>query len=99
MGSVQTDYVKYGNTIDKDTILPKTIDATMLSFSPMIGIASKNLFNKSTAMMGYYVGGNGDGDITPNALYNASDFIPVVAGQTYVLKFINMVLWFKTITK
>lgn len=45
-------------------------------------VAGKNLFDKSKATDGFYVTGNGN--IIANALYFYSDYIPVVAGTTYV---------------
>lgn len=43
----------------------------------------KNLFNKNTAIDGYYVVRN-TGELAENSYYSASDYIPVVAGSYYV---------------
>lgn len=42
---------------------------------------SKNLFNKDTASKGYTISGS---SIVANETYFVSDFIPVVAGKTYI---------------
>lgn len=41
----------------------------------------KNLFNKATAVIGYFLGNDNVASI--NATYDYSDFIPVVSGQQY----------------
>ena len=43
----------------------------------------KNLFNKNTAIDGYYVVRN-TGELAENSSYSASDYIPVAAGSYYV---------------
>jgi len=42
----------------------------------------KNLFNKNTATIGYYVS-NLNGELYPNATYAASDYIPVTPSTVY----------------
>lgn len=44
-------------------------------------VAGKNIFNKSTAVIGSYVAANSS--VTINATYDYSDFIPVIPGTQY----------------
>lgn len=49
---------------------------------------SKNLFNKTNAISGKYVNWD-NGNLLDNPVYAASEFIPVVSGQSYIINKFN----------
>lgn len=58
------------------------------------GIVSHNLFDKNAVIPGYYVVPR-NGTLSPAAGYNASDFIPIVAGETYSATMISNAAFYK----
>jgi hypothetical protein len=71
-----------GGVYQSTGIANNSISEEKLSFVPVNGIPSKNKFNKSTAIVGYYVRYQ-DGVLIANASYTASDFIPVLPSTAY----------------
>lgn len=72
-----------------DLSLDIKLDQSLRGYSsPWPGGASKNLFDPDSCVSGYIPsdGGNPAGSITSSTTYDTSDFIPVVAGQTYTLR-------------
>lgn len=80
-GSTLLAYETYPDKINPNTIPNKTITKDMMSFNMLEGIPSKNLFNKTTAISGYYV--SVGGELTASASYYASDWIPVTPSTDY----------------
>lgn len=82
-GSVVTPYEDFGAQFDVNTIktpIPESkIDKNMVRGTP-----SKNLFNKSTVTVGYFVA-NGNGNLAPAPGYNASEYISILPGNEYRL--------------
>lgn len=84
-GTVGTSYKAYGNFIDPNTVTNQSLLPQMMSFydNPIL---SNNLFNQATITSGYYVNYQ-TGALSALAGYNASDYIQVVAGDTYIKAF------------
>jgi len=61
----------------------KAITPIKLSFTPVVGIPSKNLFNKDTVALGYLLNYT-TGTIDANANYSVSDWIPVSSSTAYI---------------
>ena len=59
-----------------------TITTSKLAFTPVIGIKSKNLFNKNNVTSGYYIDYR-TGNLTPSTDYSASEFIMVESNTQY----------------
>jgi hypothetical protein len=55
--------------------------------------ASKNLFNPLEAVFGFYVDST-NGFAPLNTAYNATGFIPVIAGQNYTLSYKHQIAWY-----
>lgn len=72
-GTVITVYEEYNIKVNADK----------LNFLPVIGIPSKNLFNKDTVTTGHYVEWN-TGNIAANSTYSASDYINVLPNTEYI---------------
>jgi plastocyanin len=51
-------------------------------------VKGKNLFNKASATIGYYVN-QASGDLAASSSYNASDFIPVSSSTQYAISKVN----------
>lgn len=82
LGSVSAGYESFGFKLEKNTILDKTIDINHLNYPVIVGIASKNLFNKLAVTTGYYIN-SVNGNLTLGSVYSASEFIPVLSSTTY----------------
>ncbi|OZI07725.1 hypothetical protein BWI93_13070, partial [Siphonobacter sp. BAB-5385] len=95
-GTSATPYVAYsvsetltGIKIDSSALAPSSVtNATLANRSVSAAKvdfittqAGKNLFNKKTKKVGYFV--NENGVEQANATYTLSDFIPVISAQTY----------------
>jgi lysophospholipase L1-like esterase len=74
LGNARTSYQQFNPYINVDDFLPTS--------KPVIGKASKNLFNKSTVTNGRYVN-SANGLLVVNAGFFASDYIPVSASTGY----------------
>lgn len=88
VGSVSTAYESYYAKIDPNTIPSGVIAKSMLAFSALEGVPSKNLFNKATVVSGYYIShtdGNLSGGGTATG-YNAGDFATILPNTTYTKK-------------
>lgn len=71
-----------GGVYQSTGIADGSVTPEKLSYAPIIGVPSKNLFNKETALMDRYVlFNNGAVDVLPG--YCASDWIKVSPGVTY----------------
>lgn len=62
-----------------------SVTTTKLAFSPILGIKSKNLFNKDTVQQGKYLN-IANGGTVDNASYFVSDYIKVSPNTAYYLK-------------
>jgi hypothetical protein len=56
-----------------------------MAFPALVGLKSKNLFNKDTVTNGSYVSYS-TGNLVGNATYSVSDYIPVSANTAYIKK-------------
>ena len=74
-----TTWVDIGDNLN---IGDGTITTSKLAFAPVIGIKSKNLFNKETVTTGYYVDYT-TGKLLSNDSYSASEFIMVESNTQY----------------
>lgn len=83
VGTVGTAYQEYYDFIDADEILNKTVSVSKIIDPVLVGILSKNIFDKSKATNGYFVSYS-SGELQASANFSATDFIPVVGGKTYI---------------
>lgn len=79
-GSVWEDFGAYQGIEVKDG----TVTEEKLSFTPLIGLKGKNLFNKKDIKTGYYF--RETGEKLENASYFISGFIPVLPSTSYTNK-------------
>ncbi|MCX6733068.1 MAG: SGNH/GDSL hydrolase family protein [Candidatus Roizmanbacteria bacterium] len=66
-------------TVSTSSLIDKAVTPTKASFFG----ASKNLFDYTKVTSGFYV--SNTGSVNANATYGYSDFIPVVAGSSYII--------------
>ena len=99
LGSVATIYEAYYQVIPKEIVEDKPFDATKI---PNLGLTynktdfitlGKNLFNKSTVSVGYFVAFN-TGLLSVNAPYSASDYIPVLPNTQYIRSYDHQVAFY-----
>lgn len=71
--------------------------ATVLENNKANASVGQNLFNiaASDIAVGYYANAT-TGALSVNALFNATGFIPVVAGQTYTLSYKHQIAWYNS---
>jgi hypothetical protein len=81
--AVLVPYEPFQYRFDPSCII-EPIPAAKLDTSLLTGVASKNLFDKSTAIAGKYII-NTTGNLGTNATYAASDYIPVSPETAYVI--------------
>lgn len=70
-----------GGVYQATSIADGSVTPSKLSFNPVFGVRSKNLFNQHTAIAGYYI--NASGVLAANAGFYASDWIPVSPSTDY----------------
>lgn len=70
-----------GSVPDQGVTTTKLADRAVTPAKASFLRPGKNLFDKSKATLGYYLGP--DNSLTPSATYDYSDYIPVTAGLTY----------------
>ena len=75
----ETTWVDIGNNLN---IGDGTITTSKLAFTPLIGIKSKNLFNKNNVTSGYYIDYR-TGKLLNNVSYSVSDYIEVKSDTIY----------------
>lgn len=93
-GNAASPFESFGAKIDNTLLKPGSVKSTnipagelaadRLAFIPLIGLASKNLFDKSKVTPGYYTS-YGSGGIGALAGYNASEFIAILPNTNYRL--------------
>lgn len=66
-------------SIDSDALAAGAVTPTKSTFFN----ASRNLFDKSAALLGYYL--SNAGSLAASAAYEVSDYIPITPGSTYYL--------------
>jgi len=77
-------WVNTGIQYQATGIADKSITEEKMSFPVIVGIRSKNLFDKSKATDGFYVS-NSSGNLSASPTYSASEFIPVLPNTAYAL--------------
>lgn len=87
--ALNIDHLKVN--LDKDNVdTPNyknhSITPEKLSFTAPVASATKNLFNKKTASIGYYVN-NTNGNLNAHSSYASSDYIPVKPSTQYIETF------------
>lgn len=82
LGSVLTSYETFYTKININSMKDSLIPATKLAFTPVIGTMSRNLFNKAMVTISNYIGWD-TGNMSVNASYSASDWIPVNPSTAY----------------
>lgn len=85
LGSISTDYAKYGSVLKDDNVPSEFVTERMLSFTPAMAQRSRNIFNKNAVINGKYVDST-NGILQVNASYSASDYIPVLPNTKYTRK-------------
>lgn len=89
IGTVATTYedgtpkIASSQVYDSSTTVKSTIDSKNTE-DMVIKAYSKNLFNKATAIAGYYVS-YGNGNLNANSSYHASDYIRIKPNTSYAL--------------
>ncbi|PHG31270.1 hypothetical protein COI60_22605 [Bacillus toyonensis] len=85
-GTIVTPYVPFGSVyLDVDSIkLPIPEDKLSLERNIMRGVPSRNLFNKSTVSVGYYVSFS-SGNLVSMAGFNVSEYIAIQPNTDYVI--------------
>ena len=98
LGSVELPFEPYEavKTIDTDTFIPQNqvIGLIGKTFSTVIGENKFNI-NDTGNNIGYYL--NGSGGLSgggSNTVYNTTNYIPVLSGQTYTLSYRNRLEWY-----
>ncbi|NBB51568.1 hypothetical protein GVN24_25105 [Rhizobium sp. CRIBSB] len=88
--TLTTDYIPWARVIDASKVMPNTLpgdglqDQSISAPKAKFLKLGKNLFDKEAATNGFLIN-NVTGQLQANAGYAASDFIPVVAGESYTL--------------
>ena len=90
-GSVWEDFGAYQGIEVKDG----TVTEEKLSFTPLIGLKGKNLFNKKDIETGYFFR-NTTGEKIENADYFISEFIPVFPSTNYTNKRSRGIVFYDT---
>lgn len=85
LGNAGTSYQSFNNFVDPATITPGSLTTDKQSFFDN-AILSNNLYNSATITTGKYVNYQ-TGALSTLAGYNASDYIPVTAGSSYIKTF------------
>lgn len=94
-GSTATSYEPYvGGIPAPNPDYPQTVNN--VTGRQVVDVYDKNLFSKYTITSGYLVNRT-DGNLTANASYGASDFIPVVAGQQYTFTVGDFNFWYTAV--
>ena len=78
-----SEYESFASKIDNSTIKNGTIDKDKMNYPVLVGIPSKNAVDYDRLIHGFFVDYL-TGILVPNALFSATDYIPVVAGQQWV---------------
>lgn len=82
LGGLETTYQDYGNVFDVELLKDGSINANKTTFFEV----GKNLFNKNSAITGYYVDCN-SGILVANSSYTSSDYIEVLSNEIYSYNF------------
>ncbi|NBB51567.1 hypothetical protein GVN24_25100 [Rhizobium sp. CRIBSB] len=88
--TLTTDYIPWARVIDASKVMPNTLpgdglqDQSISAPKAKFLKLGKNLFDKEAVTSGFLIN-NTTGQLQANAGYAASDFIPVIAGESYTL--------------
>ncbi|PAK49594.1 SGNH/GDSL hydrolase family protein [Priestia megaterium] len=75
----------------------KTVGLEKLTFNPVVGVKSKNLFDKSTVFLDKYINfSTGQMLDSPSQQYVASDFISVNSSKSYAFGLTYQSAWYDT---
>lgn len=96
IGTVKTTYESFKYKFQGLTINGSRIDDSSISLTKLTDVSfSRNLFNKATAVLGYYVDYQ-HGTVVSNASYYASDFIEVSPSTGYFLSYGHQVAFYNS---
>lgn len=95
-GAVKTGYEPYGITpqyVRENSLDPSVLKKGITPEKTTFFENGKNLFNKDAVTSGYFVSSS-TGNLSANASYVASEFIPIVPIETYARSYINQIAFY-----